>query len=72
LLVVYGDSRGCFTCAVLKTLLKSSKIDYRFYELDEDYTLGELSELYPSFSAVPFILRDGVEVPLRELEEMLL
>jgi hypothetical protein len=72
MIVVYGDSAGCFTCAVLKTLLKSSKIDHRFYELGEDYTFEELYELYPSFSAVPFILRDGVEITLQEIERELI
>jgi hypothetical protein len=72
MIIVYGDSKGCFTCAILKSLLPKSRLDYRFYELDEDYTLEELGELYPSFGAVPFILKNGVEITLKDLESLIL
>lgn len=70
--IVYGDSRNCFICAVLKDILKKTKIDYRFYELDEDFTIDELIELYPNFKIVPFILHNGTEISLPEFEKIIL
>lgn len=71
MIIVYGDSKGCLTCAILKVALKDCKVPYRFYELNDDYTIDELQELYPHFDTVPFILNNGNEITLAELERII-
>jgi hypothetical protein len=53
-------------------MLKDSKISYRFYELFDDYLIEDVRELYPNFDTVPFIIKDGKEISLPELEKELI
>lgn len=68
--IVYGDSENCFVCGVLKELLSKSKLNYRFYELNQDYTLDEVLELY-SVDSLPVILYDGKIMKVKDLENVL-
>lgn len=72
MIVVYGDSATCMTCAILKVLLKDSGLPHRFYEMFEDYLIEEVREMYPNFNEVPFILKDGKEISLPELEKLII
>jgi glutaredoxin len=71
MIIIYGDSENCFTCKVLKSILSKSNVSFRFYEMNKDYTLQEVMELYPEFDTVPFILNDGKIITLNELERIL-
>jgi hypothetical protein len=69
MIIVYGDSVNCLTCAILKVVLKDSRLPFRFYEMSKDYLIEEVKEIYPNFSEVPFIIKDGKEISLVELEK---
>lgn len=71
MIVVYGDTLGCLTCQIIKSVLKSSSLDYRFYELGKDFTLEELYEIHNNVTELPFILKDGNIISLNELEKLI-
>lgn len=70
MIIVYGN-RQCLTCAILKVALADSDLNYRYYHIDEDITVEELEALHPTLTGIPYILDDGIEISLAQLEKLI-
>ena len=53
---------ACSFCTSAKNLCEELDFQYRYLQLDEDYTMEELWEQVPGFKTFPQIFVDGISV----------
>ncbi len=68
---IYGKE-NCLFCDKAKQLCSSKEIDFRYYQLGQDYEIKELMELVPNARTVPQIFKDNILIGgFSELQEWL-
>tara|TARA_B100000945_G_scaffold115665_1_gene91855 strand:- start:294 stop:512 length:219 start_codon:yes stop_codon:yes gene_type:complete len=68
---IYGKE-NCLFCDKAKQLCSNKEIDFRYYQLGQDYEIKELMELVPNARTVPQIFKDNILIGgFSELQEWL-
>ncbi len=68
---IYGKE-NCLFCDKAKQLCSSKEINFRYYQLGQDYEIKELMELVPNARTVPQIFKDDILIGgFSELQEWL-
>ena len=68
---IYGKE-NCLFCDKAKQLCSSKEINFRYYQLGQDYEIKELMELVPNARTVPQIFKDNILIGgFSELQEWL-
>jgi glutaredoxin len=68
---IYGKE-NCLFCDKAKQLCSSKEINFRYYQLGQDYEIKELMELVPTARTMPQIFKDNILIGgFSELQEWL-
>jgi glutaredoxin len=55
---VYGKD-GCIYCEKALLLLNDRQLEYKYYKLGTDISVGDFRELFPTAKTVPVVMKQG-------------